>query len=747
MMLKFLPWKWLVRRASKKHNFVDPLVVLARLRQFAEPAEVAAPLELIRASIAFQARGMVNTQAIQHNLDWIWPYWVEKQFDPRDPSFVPRSFSLAHINMTHRNWMAVSLPDADQYALVDPCGLITPLHDGWSLDAWIVSEKQSLIPSRCNQVSQRLQCQGELAVQTKSRNAACEMTATAKMQREPDGTLAVKAAWVAEGPDDALLCVALRPYNPEGIQFIDAIQRGKDFPGWIVNRNTKVELHPSPSHYVASNYQNGDVFQHLSEDNAESEVECPVGMATAAAVFPIKPKDQTHISVKIPLAKGADAATHPVAGLRPRTTWSEMERSIPALQIPDSHMSYLFDTSMRTTLALSSGDVVPGSYTYRRFWFRDACLMLHALLTFNQEECFLRTFEHAFLPRQTRSGYFESQEGEWDSNGQVLWLAGRYVELFDTTLPPHILKSLRKAADWICRKRRGKHANPSYEGLLPAGFSAEHLGPNNFYFWDNFWSVAGLQAASALFRKAGDRSYADKMDQEAKDYQNTILQTIDTIPIERCRGAIPAAPNRRMDSGAVGSLAADYPLQILDPADTRIIKTVQYLLDHCMIENGFFHDMIHSGINPYLTLHIAQALLRAGDDRYRPLIQRIAQLASATGQWPEAVHPRTGGGCMGDGQHGWAAAEWALMIRGLFLREEKDHLVVCQGLFPEWLHTGQTLSFGPTMTHFGKVTIRVDVHLFKSNVTVTGRWHAKRPKVDLCMPAGKKASLKIEDIK
>ena len=112
--------------------------------------------------------------------------------------------------------------------------------------------------------------------------------------------------------------------------------------------------------------------------------------------------------------------------------------------------------------------------------------------------------------------------------------------------------------------------------------------------------------------------------------------------------------------------------------------------------------MIHSGINAYLTLDIAQTLLRAGDPRYRELIETVAGLASPTGQWPEAIHPHTGGGCMGDGQHGWAAAEWVMMIRNCFVREEGDRLIIGSGLFAEWLDGDDELSFGPTLTPWGR---------------------------------------------
>lgn len=56
----------------------------------------------------------------------------------------------------------------------------------------------------------------------------------------------------------------------------------------------------------------------------------------------------------------------------------------------------------------------------------------------------------------------------------------------------------------------------------------------------------------------------------------------------------------------------------------------------------------------------------------------VAKLASPMGQWPESIHPRTCGGCMGDGQHVWAAAEWVLMIRNCFIREEKEPIIFIQ---------------------------------------------------------------------
>jgi hypothetical protein len=100
-MRSWLPWRYLLRRAARSRGFIDPFEFLARMRQFSQPSEVQEPIELIRAGVVFHARGLINTKVIQNNLDWVWPYWVARQFDPGDDSFLPRAFSFSHVNLTH----------------------------------------------------------------------------------------------------------------------------------------------------------------------------------------------------------------------------------------------------------------------------------------------------------------------------------------------------------------------------------------------------------------------------------------------------------------------------------------------------------------------------------------------------------------------------------------------------------------------------------------------------------------------
>jgi hypothetical protein len=171
------------------------------------------------------------------------------------------------------------------------------------------------------------------------------------------------------------------------------------------------------------------------------------------------------------------------------------------------------------------------------------------------------------FPRgQTAQGYFRSQEGEWDSNGEVLWILNRYLELTGLSIPTEWKKPVERAAKWILDKRTSKDLAKPHAGLLPAGFSAEHLGPNDFYYWDDFWGVAGVRcAAQMLERAAPDR--AQQLRTDAEEFLATIVASFQHIPTRRFKGAISASPYRRMDAGAIGSLVADYPLQLFPAGD------------------------------------------------------------------------------------------------------------------------------------------------------------------------------------
>jgi hypothetical protein len=756
LLLKWLPWRFIIKRAARSQGILDPILLLTRLARFGKLGDIGTPGDLLRAGAMLHARGLINNQAIQHNLDWIWPYWVVRQFDPRDVSFVPRAFSLTHINLTHRNWTAVGLPSGGQTPIVDPAGLVTPFFDGWSVDAWVVAvDGQDLIPSRCQARTQRILQSDNLIVRTDSKDPQGRSLSSSARVEIVGGQPACVLDLQAFSEQAAWLAVSFRPCNPEGVSFIHELSFTQGGRSWLVNGKHWGWFEEAPDRAKLSRYEEGDVFYRLFEPPGRKEIACPVGMATGAALFRIAPGEMRKTTLTIALAEkdkrsdrptataATEVAAKAAAGARnqagdeaakrpPHPTsdagqqWKQVLGPACVLSTADRGIQFLYDTAVRTLALNTADEVYAGPYTYRRFWVRDASFILQSLVCINLIDRAER-FIDALLARQNSSGYFYSHGGEWDANGEVLWFLERFCRLSNRVPRDEWWKRIRRGADWIIKKRLRSDGPELHSGLLPAGFSAEHFGPNDYYYWDDFWAVSGLRAAAYLASQVGQGSKAGAYWSQSEDLMSSIERSLGFLTGRLGMELMPASPYRRMDSAAVGSLVAGYPLQLFGPGDRRLVDTANYLLDHCMIHGGLFHDMSHSGINPYLTLHIAQVLLRAGDRRWCALMEAIADLASATGQWPEAVHPHTSGGCMGDGQHVWAASEWLMMVRNCLVREEEECLVLCPGVRESWLSRKAPLTFGPAPTALGSVCLSVEKKGRKAKVRCSGDWYVSDP--------------------
>jgi hypothetical protein len=726
--MKWLPWRFAIRRIARAHGFLDPIKLLARLHNFAQPSEVSEPIELLRAGVVFHARGLINSRVIQHNLDWVWPYWIERQFDPNDDAFIPRAFTITHINLTHRNWTAVGYPDFDELPIVDPRGLVTPFLDGWSIDSWLVDETDSvLLPSRVKGCEQSLDLSDGVMVRTTTSQNDLIITSEVSVVFEAEQFFC-RIKVTASGPNAKFMVLALRPYNPEGVSFIHQVKLSQDKSCWTVDNEAKIQFSASADHYHVSDYKLGDVYIHLKDAINQKKGRCDVGMTTAALLFELPENGQPReVIASIPL--GTILANKN----QKNKTWQDETTGHCTLECPDLKFKFLYDAAIKTLILHSPKEVYPGPYTYKRFWFRDAAFIINGLLGAGLVDRAERAIDQ-FPAQQTAQGYFHSQEGEWDSNGEALWIMHRFIEITGRPLKQAWAKAIERAGHWIIKKRLNDNLEAPHAGLLPAGFSAEHLGPNDYYYWDDFWSIAGLQCASSLLAGSKPR-VAEQFSQIANQFTKAVERSLRLNDQRLGCCAIPASPYRRLDAGMIGSIVQGYPLQLVPHDERRLLATVNYLIDNCFVNNAFFQDMIHSGLNAYLTLHVAQVLLRAGDSRYLTLIEQVAELASPTGQWPEAIHPKTKGGCMGDGQHVWAAAEWLLIIRNCFLREEEETLVIGQGIPQSWHEQQMPIRFGPAPTEFGTVTITITPQLDNcSEVKWQADWHKTKPEIKLAFP-------------
>jgi hypothetical protein len=716
---------------------------LSTLQRLGENVEVQVPGELVPVGARTVFRAVRTRAAAQIGGDWVWPFWLERQLDPTSPSFVPRGHLPVLTNVTHRNWTAVGNVASARRAIVDERGLVTPWFDGWSLDWWVGAEDRWHFPSRDTAVRQRLVADApviETALRIPGGDALERVYAVAA---GGSGELLVIEV-ENRSPVPIVLALAVRPYNPEGLAVVERIAL-HDGRVVTVDGRPALLLPKPPSSSVGSTFNGGDVASLVAgqfDPQRLSAVRCDVGMAQAALLFPLI--HSATLRVAIPLERERRSRLRgvarrrvarlpqfpsalPAAGVVARG-WALQARRDMTLTLPGGRLADAVEANRRFLLLFhGGGEVTPGPYTYHRFWFRDAAYLLGALDRYGFHDEVgevLRTFPR----RQRLDGFFFSQRQEWDANGCALHAIAEHWRLCrDDALLTALLPSIKLGARWIDRQRRAsrrhrRRRDPALRGLLRAGTSAEHLGPFDYFYWDNFWSVAGLRDAAELLSASGAASAAARCREWADELCDDISASLAITAERLATAAIPAGPGRRIDAAIIGSLVACEPLRLLAPDAPEITATVDLIRQRFCLGQAFFQPISHTGLGTYLTLQLAAVELARGE---RQCLDRLAWLldaASPTWTWPEAIHPSLGGGCMGDGHHGWAAAEFVTFVRNLLVREvavtDADPgespvgLSLCSMVPDQWV--GQPLEVTNVPTHVGRVSFGL-------------RWHGARP--------------------
>jgi len=674
------------------------------------------PKELFQLSAPMLTRGLLNYSILQMKRDWLYPHWVHKQLDPKSASYSARSQNPLLLNITHRNWTMLGSPNGEFEAIVDPCGLLTPLPREWSVDVWLVTDQGLFLPSLSTPLNQEYDTHAPRIITRFDANTMLlEIEAFVDTTNQGRDVLfqAVHVTNKTDQVSEALVCIAIRPFNPEGVVPIQHIEF--KFGRYVyVDKCLGLVFAEEPQSVYCSNAQRGDTvntLRRLVEDrswttekvDSISSASCPSGLANAAVIYPVHLAPGATRSIHLSVALGTKQE---LSRLHSKSTWRvsfekrrerqqgrwEKERSIgAAIVLSDERLQKIFDANVLALLQLHDGAFIsPGPYLYHHFWFRDAAPMVHALdrLGFYRRA---RQVLDSFPDRQTSDGFFCGPDGEWDSNGEVLWLIEQHAAISHSlSWLKNSFPNIQRGTEWIIQKRKqSQDTSTTHRGLLPPSLSAEHFGTVDQYYWDSFWGVRGIRSASFLARSIHQEKIAAQWDHEAQLFSADIRRSLERVAHRLGSALIPASPTRPFDESAIGFVSGIYPLDITDIYPFAFRTTLQEFTERFVDGKGFFHPIIHSGYNPYLTLQIAHAyLLMNQPQRAWQIAETIFRQCASPYSLPEAIHPKTGGGAMGDGHHGWAAAEIVLFLLDCLVRVQADTLYLFKDLQPGMLQWG-----------------------------------------------------------
>ncbi len=644
-------------------------------------AEISIPKELIPGASLLVAQAWANTGIFENAQHLPKPYWAEKQMDPESVYFEAIGHRLLSMNVTLRNWSMVSIPGYETEAIIDPIGALTPKHEDYSIEIWALKEVE----------------EGKIKIFRPHVNG------TFYQVRDEDNYPAIKNIWSFEGgkitweiyaEGDSLgqwacldvypelndenykIIIAVRPYNYDGIVFIEKIKVvGRTV---TITPRSKILLTTDYDYYFLGEYPFNDpadpyeIPEKLKEDY---EYVSPAKLATALFVF-----SEGAIGARV-FMEGRIEAEPPTNSWD--DYWKNVLPTLPEIKIGETEYQKAFKATAVDLLMVWDGNsITPGPANYHHFWIRDNAYILPALLQlgkFQEVEAILQTYPK----RQQKNGYFVSQKGEWDANGQAIYAISQYIKYSkDEEFLSKIINNVWKAAQWIENKRhQWDPPSEEYQGLLPPGFSAEHFGGTDSYYWDQFWSIKGMQEAIYLLEKAEQTEKAEIVKQWLNDYFNDVLNSISIVTHKLNSKAIPTSPRRKYDSAMIGSIAALYPLRIFDEFDEKITASLEKIKEVSWSDDLFFQRNGHMALGTYLSLHVAHSHLWRGESSEALKIwNKLLEYATPTFTWPEGINARTKTGGMGDGNHIWAAADVNMFLRDLVIFEKNNTWYLLHGI-------------------------------------------------------------------
>ncbi|MFZ5627792.1 MAG: hypothetical protein ACOY5B_01585 [Spirochaetota bacterium] len=660
---KLMLARFFLRRIGVPHDATD---MLRSAMKLGNPTKTEWPAETLPMNSRLFASGFWNYSFFQFNRKFLPPLWAEEQYNPASASFLPRSHNILSMNQTHRNWIGIGFPGRTLEASVDMAGGIMVYPGSYTLE-FATLEKGRLVRPQEKSAEVKLALKSSDRIVCSWRGLVVEYTTT-------------EHGIIMKATGNKPLIVSLRPFNVEGPALVYKLhysEKKKHLTG-----DADLLFDKSPDHALVSDWKNGDALRrivpqvrrlssrkkttlhaHDARDN--------IGLTTAAFYFAAA--DRCSIAVT---DHQHDPLPSPLKGKTAREIADEYFGQTIEAELPKDYSDWLSHARNHLIALWDYDSIKPGSYTYHHFWIRDAVIMMYALLLLGAKKAVKPIIER-FTGMVRPSGLFQSQTGEWDANGQALWILAQYVRFtHDTSIIVRMRKQITRMVTWI------EKASDQHGGVLPPGFSAEHLGPADWYLWDNLWALGGLKAIAPHLKPLGLSERAEKIFSKLSGAMQRYLNHYSYLP---------AALGRGKDAGMIGSIAAAYPLQLHEFCDNRLLRTLDLIRDNYFFNGCFFQENIHSGLNPYLTLQMAESYLHIGRTRQaRQILRSIRRRAQKAYTFPEAIHVRTGGGCMGDGFHGWASAESIIMIRNLMVREVTfsdgtEGLIWLSGYRDKWL--------------------------------------------------------------
>lgn len=388
--------------------------------------------------------------------------------------------------------------------------------------------------------------------------------------------------------------------------------------------------------------------------------------------------------------------------------WRGLKDKAARVEVPcEKATKALLAAHMCQLIANDHGELRGGEGFYDEFYIRDGGYQIMEL----EEAGLLDAAEKAvghYLLRQRPDGRFETQSGQFDANGQALWVLWQYYKI--TGDRPWLEKAypqMRRAVDWLMTARREAPATSPYAGVLPAAIA------DGEYLWDgkhhivgyDLWNLRGLLCTADAATALGRKDEAENLREEAADYRTAIDKAWKQT-------GLPHFPPSWEKAGTHwGNTETLWPTELFARDDPRVTALLKEVREHH--GGGFIEGTIQwlgrpDAIHPYMSAYSTMASLVRGEheqvveDFYWYLLH-----SAATHAFPEGIYYKRRFAWSHTIPHVTGASNYALLLRHMVLHEKGDELHLLLAVPDWWLDQGREIQVERAPTHFGEMGFRI----------------------------------------
>jgi hypothetical protein len=457
---------------------------------------------------------------------------------------------------------------------------------------------------------------------------------------------------------------------------------------------------------------------NLGPTPAEARVQFDLLVTNAPAPtawrMSLKPSQSAETCFRIPFKAVAASAAFdkesPKVWLdRTVTYWQNLIAKAARIEVPCEKATQALRAAHVCQMLVSDHGVLHGGEGfYDEFYIRDGAYQMLELEEAGLFDAARKTLA-AYLGAQRPDGRFETQKGQFDANGQALWVLWQFYKITgDREWLKQAYPQMRRAVEWTMRARREAPSDSLFAGLLPnAVADGEFLwdGKHHIVGYD-FWNLRGLLCVADAARVLGEQADAENFQREAEDYRRAIDAAW------KKTGLAWFPPSWEKAGTHWGDTEVLWPTELFAVDDSRVSALLAEVRERH--GGGFCEGAIRwtgskePAIHPYLSSYTTMAsLIRGEHDRFVEEFYWYLLHSTATHAFPEGIFYGRRFAWSDTIPHATGAANFAFLLRHALVHEQGDELQLLLGAPDWWLESGREIHVEKAPTHFGPMSLKI----------------------------------------